>query len=83
MKKGRLGPYKQKVELSTSEHPREDVWTGGQFHAGLRRGKEGGLPGGFLATLLLPSLPERTGVCKENRGKERDCKDHAQHLLPR
>ena len=28
----------------SEEHPREDVWTGGQFHAGFRRGKEGCVP---------------------------------------
>jgi transposase-like protein len=29
------------------------------------------------------TLDEEIRLFKENRGKERDCKDHAQHLLPR
>lgn len=29
-------------QTQSEEHPREDVWTGGQFHAGFRRGKDTG-----------------------------------------
>ena len=43
----------------SEEHPRKDVWTGGQFHAGFRRGKEDCLPGGSLAT-SSPTIARRT-----------------------